>query len=142
MRLRDRRPEQVDINLTALIDVVFLLLIFFMVSTTFDKFSEIQISLPEADGEAVVQEPQMVELVIGATGDYFLDGQQVVRNDAETLRRALEPLAAQADDLPLVINADANTPHQAVITAMDAARKVGLVRISFVTKEPSPGTGD
>lgn len=142
MRLRQRRPEQVDINLTALIDVVFLLLIFFMVSTTFDKFTELQISLPEADGETVVHEPLMIELTIGAGGDYFLDGQQVVKNDAETLRRALEPLAAQASDLTLVINADARTPHQAVITAMDAARKVGLMRISFVTKEPTPGTGE
>lgn len=142
MRLRQRQPEQVDINMTALIDVVFLLLIFFMVSTTFDKFTELQITLPEADGEQVVQEPRMVELSISANGDYFLDGQQVLNGDPATLRRVLEALDAVEQDLPLVINADARTPHQAVITAMDVARQVGMVRISFVTKEPAPGAGD
>ena len=136
MNLRPRRRDAVDINLTALIDVVFLLLIFFMVSTTFDRFSELQIQLPEADGQPVENERQLLELVIDAEGRYYLDRQQVLNSELDTLRRALAKVAPKARDVPLVINADARTPHQAVITAMDAARQIGLVQISFVIKEP------
>ncbi len=137
MNLRPRPRERIEINLTALIDVVFLLLIFFMVSTTFDRFSELQIKLPEADGEVSESEPRLLELVIDADGRYYLDRQQVISTELDTLKRALAKVAPEARDVPLVINADARTPHQAVITAMDAARQIGLVQISFVIKEPA-----
>ncbi len=137
MNLRPRPRERIEINLTALIDVVFLLLIFFMVSTTFDRFSELQIKLPEADGEVSESEPRLLELVIDADGRYYLDRQQVISTELDTLKRALVKVAPEARDVPLVINADARTPHQAVITAMDAARQIGLVQISFVIKEPA-----
>ena len=136
MNLRPRPRERIEINLTALIDVVFLLLIFFMVSTTFDRFAELQIKLPEADGEMAEAEPSMLELVIDAEGRYYIDREQVLNTDLETLKRALSRTAPEGRDVPLVINADARTPHQSVITAMDAARQIGLVQISFVIKEP------
>ncbi len=137
MNLRPRPRERIEINLTALIDVVFLLLIFFMVSTTFDRFSELQIQLPEADGEVSESQPELLELVIDAEGRYYIDRQQVLNTELETLKRALGKVAPESRDVPLVINADARTPHQSVITAMDAARQVGLVQISFVIKEPA-----
>jgi biopolymer transport protein ExbD len=136
LNLRSRPRERIEINLTALIDVVFLLLIFFMVSTTFDRFSELQIQLPEADGEVAESEPRVLELVIDAEGRYYLDREQVLNSELDTLKRALAKRAPAARDQPLVINADARTPHQAVITAMDAARQIGLMQISFVIKEP------
>jgi biopolymer transport protein ExbD len=136
LNLRSRPRERIEINLTALIDVVFLLLIFFMVSTTFDRFSELQIQLPEADGEVAESEPRVLELVIDAEGRYYLDREQVLNSELDTLKRALAKRAPAGRDQPLVINADARTPHQAVITAMDAARQIGLLQISFVIKEP------
>ncbi|MDX1594545.1 MAG: biopolymer transporter ExbD [Gammaproteobacteria bacterium] len=140
MNLRPRPRDRIEINLTALIDVVFLLLIFFMVSTTFDRFSELKIQLPEADGEVVDEEPAQLELVIDADGRYYIDRQQVLNTELETLKRALAKVAPESRDVPLVINADARTPHQSVITAMDAARRIGLVQISFVIKEPEEAT--
>ncbi|RLA31027.1 MAG: biopolymer transporter ExbD [Gammaproteobacteria bacterium] len=140
MNLRPRPRERIEINLTSLIDVVFLLLIFFMVSTTFDRFSELQIKLPEADGEMAESDPSVLELVIDSDGRYYIDREQVLNTELETLKRALAKTAPAGRDVPLVINADARTPHQAVITAMDAARQIGLMQISFVIKEPGEAT--
>jgi biopolymer transport protein ExbD len=141
LKLRGRRRDHVEISLTALIDVVFLLLIFFMVSTTFDRFSELQIVLPEADGEVAAEQRDTLELVIDADGRYYIDRNQVLNSGIETLMRALRSAMGDNTDQPLVINADARTPHQAVITAMDAARRIGLVQVSFVIKEPA-ATGE
>jgi len=133
-----RRDRTVEVSLTALIDVVFLLLIFFMVSTTFDRFAELQIVLPEADGEVAGNDREQLELVIDSEGRYYLGEEQVLNSELETLKRALLLVAPDPPNRwPLVINADARTPHQAVITAMDAARQVGLEQISFVIKEPA-----
>jgi len=140
LNLRPRPRERIEINLTSLIDVVFLLLIFFMVSTTFDRFSELQIKLPEADGEMAESDPSVLELVIDSDGRYYIDREQVLNTELETLKRALAKTAPAGRDVPLVINADARTPHQAVITAMDAARQIGLMQISFVIKEPGEAT--
>ncbi|HEY5719624.1 MAG TPA: biopolymer transporter ExbD [Gammaproteobacteria bacterium] len=138
MNLRARRRDRaVDVNLTALIDVVFLLLIFFMVSTTFDRFAELQIVLPEADGEVAESGRKALELVIDGDGRYYLGDQQVLNSELDTLKRALARVAGDDREQPLVINADASTPHQAVIRAMDAARQIGIVQISFVIKEPA-----
>ncbi|MGD8581421.1 MAG: biopolymer transporter ExbD [Gammaproteobacteria bacterium] len=137
MNLRpDRSDERVDINLTPLIDVVFLLLIFFMVSTTFDRHTKLKVELPEASAK-MQQQPQEepVVLAIDAKGNYFIDDRQLVNTKLDTLKIALQKTVADRKDVSLVLRADARTPHQAVVRAMDAASQLGLTRLSIATIE-------
>ncbi|NBC12364.1 MAG: biopolymer transporter ExbD [Gammaproteobacteria bacterium] len=134
MNLRPRRREPPDINLTPLIDVVFLLLIFFMVSTTFNDDARLRLTLPEADGEpAQAGELDLLELVVDVSGRFYVDGGEVLGTDVGTLRRALEEATAgpEAADRPVLIRADAKTPHQAVMTALDALGQLGIQRVAF-----------
>lgn len=131
MNLRPRRSEEPEINLTPLIDVVFLMLIFFMVSTTFQREANLRVVLPEASAQPVPMQADVVEITINAAGDYFIDGEATVNRQRKTLRLALEPLADA--DPPLVIRADAKTPHQAVVTAMEAAGEAGFSRVNIAT---------
>ncbi len=133
MNFRPRRNESPEVNITPLIDVVFLLLIFFMVSTTFRHHFEISLDLPRASSEQPAA-PAKVELAIDAEGHYYLDGRRLVNQRLETLERALARIAEADPKTPLVIAADGRTPHQAVITAMDAARRAGLTRLTFATR--------
>jgi len=134
MRLGHRRRDAPEVNLTPLIDVVFLLLIFFMVSTTFEQASQLEIELPEASAEPRQQQPESIDLSIDASGRYFVNGRALVNGQVETLRRALEGEAGADSDRVLVINADLRTSHQAVVTAMDAASQAGLVHLRFATR--------
>lgn len=138
MRFRRKQPEEVSVNLTPLIDVVFLLLIFFMVSTTFTKETHLQIDLPEAsaDEEAGSVEPQTVDLVIDIDGQYSVNGQSLINSQPETLRRAIIDQIADNRELPFIISADAKTPHQAVVTAMDVAGQLGFASLSITTQKP------
>ena len=132
MNLRPRKREQPDINLAPLIDVVFLLLLFFMVSTTFNDDARLRLQLPQADGEpASSDELDSVEVVIDANGRFYVDDQQVLDTSAKTLRQALVGAVGSRPELPLLIKADAKTPHQAVMTALDAASQLGMTRIAF-----------
>jgi biopolymer transport protein ExbD len=133
MQFRRRREEEVTITLTPLIDVVFLLLIFFMVSTTFDKTSELEIELPEASAEPVEAPPRALEVVVNAQGTYFINGQQVTGTTIDALLRALVRTVGQDRDMPVILRADATTPHQAVVTAMDAVSQLGMNRLSIAT---------
>jgi biopolymer transport protein ExbD len=136
MNLRpDRRDERVDVNLTPLIDVVFLLLIFFMVSTTFDRHANLKVELPEASAKKEQQVDEPVVLSIDAKGNYFINDRQLVNTTLETLKTALQKTVADKKDVSLVLRADANTPHQAVVRAMDAASQLGLTRLSIATIE-------
>lgn len=135
MNLRQPRREDPDISLTPLIDVVFLLLIFFMVSTTFTRESEISVDLPEASAQATENEQHPIELTIDVSGNYYVNQKQVVNNQMTTLMKALELAMGGKDQPALIISADGRTPHQAVITAMDAARQLGIVSLSLATKE-------
>jgi biopolymer transport protein ExbD len=127
------RPEP-DVNLTPLIDVVFLLLIFFMVSTSFVKQSQITIRLPEAESTAMVGEPpEQIDIMITEQGTYLVNGRELINNRAETIRNALQRVSAGDTSLPLTISADANARHQHVVTAMDVAGRLGFVRISIAT---------
>lgn len=135
MRFSRQRPEEVSVNLTPLIDVVFLLLIFFMVSTTFTKETQLEIDLPSANGNVQEKPVEYVEIQISAAGAYLLNGEPIGISTESGLRAALELLDARAGNTPLVIAADANTPHQAVVTAMDVAGQLGYTRLSIVTKE-------
>ena len=137
MNLRPRRPEPPDINLTPLIDVVFLLLIFFMVSTTFKEDARIQLRLPEAQGEEVpAEEAKSLVILIDRAGTFYVNDRQVVDTRLATLRKAIAGAAGAARDLPVILKADAGTPHQSVMTAMDAASQLGLVRFSFAATRP------
>jgi len=126
-------PEDLELNLTPLIDVVFLLLIFFMVSTTFQKESEISLQLPRASDSAVPDVADTVEVVINAAGTFYLNDRELVQDDVVTLQNALYEMSGGDRDMPLTIRADAQTPHQSVVTVMDAAARLGMLRMSIAT---------
>jgi biopolymer transport protein ExbD len=134
MNLRSAPKEPVDINLTPLIDVVFLLLIFFMVSTTFNRESELSIELPAASAEARERQPESIEVAIDAQGRYYVNGRPLLNTQSNTVLRALESAAGENESPPIIISADAKTPHQAVVQIMDAARELGFVRLTFATR--------
>lgn len=137
MNLRpERSDERVDINLTPLIDVVFLLLIFFMVSTTFDRHARLKVELPEASAKKEQQQQdEPLVLSIDAKGNYFINDRQLVNTALDTLKTALQKSVGDRKDVSLVLRADAKTPHQAVVRAMDAASQLGLTRLSIATIE-------
>jgi len=133
--MKFNRPptEELELNLTPLIDVVFLLLIFFMVSTTFQKETEISLQLPKATDAEVAAPVERIEIVINAVGKYFIDDQEVVRGDVISLQNALYKVSGGQRDIPITIRADAQVPHQAVVTAMDAAGQLGMLKITIAT---------
>ena len=134
MRLNLRPRTQPEVNMTSLIDVVFLLLIFFMVSTSFVKRSQITISLPEAESTAAVPDvPEQIDIMITETGTYLVNGGELFNNRPETLRNALQKVSGGNHSLPLTISADANARHQYVVTAMDVAGRLGFVQINIAT---------
>lgn len=133
MNLQPSTPDEPEVNLTPLIDVVFLLLIFFMVSTTFEHQSRIQIELPEATAEATKPDDESLEIIIDAQGRFFLGEEQVVNTELKTLKGAISKTVGEREGIPVIIRADAKTPHQAVITALDATSQLGLTRISLAT---------
>lgn len=135
MNLKPDRSDNIDLNLTPLIDVVFLLLIFFMVSTTFDQQSKLKIDLPEASASKSEQQPDAVVIAIDARGRYFINDRQLVNSQLDTLKAALLKTVGDKRDTPLVLRADAKTPHRSVVTAMDAAAQLGLTRLSIATLE-------
>ncbi|MCW7553418.1 biopolymer transporter ExbD [Endozoicomonas gorgoniicola] len=137
MKFRRQTQEEVSVNLTPLIDVVFLLLIFFMVSTTFTRETRLAIDLPEASGEVQEQVRKQVEIVIGKDGDFSVNGNSLVNSRLETLKTALGKVSDGDSTLPLVITADANTPYQSVVTAMDAAGQLGFANLSMTTRKPA-----
>ncbi|OOC10523.1 ExbD/TolR family protein [Thioalkalivibrio halophilus] len=126
--------EEPGVNLTPLIDVVFLLLIFFMVSTTFDRHADIDITLPSADREAEqVDDRAWIDIVVDADGRYFVDGRELVNRRVETLEQVLgEVLEARGDD-PVVIRADASASHQSVVRALDVVGRLGVSAVSIAT---------
>ena len=135
MKFRRHPREELELNLTPLIDVVFLLLIFFMVSTTFQKESEISLQLPKASDTAEETKTDTLEVVINAAGRFYVNDQELVKSDAESVKAALHKVTGGNRDIPLIIRADAQTPHQAVVTAMDAAGQMGMLRMSIATSQ-------
>lgn len=134
MKLNLRARTQPEVNLTSLIDVVLLLLIFFMVSTSFVKQSQITIRLPEADSATVVEEvPEQIDIMITEAGTYLVNGRELINSRPETIRNALRKVSAGNNSMPLTISADANARHQHVVTAMDIAGRLGFVQISIAT---------
>jgi biopolymer transport protein ExbD len=137
MNFRKGLSDEVEINLTPLIDVVFLLLIFFMVTTTFDRDAKIKINLPTTSNAATAPtKNDTLELLIDNQGKYFIDGREILNNKPETLFRAMtQVLDQRGKNPPLVISADANANYQSVVTAMDIAGRLGLTNFSMATTQ-------
>jgi biopolymer transport protein ExbD len=130
-----KKDDDVDINLTPLIDIVFLLLIFFMVSTSFDRYANLKVKLPEASNKAQQHTGEPLVISIDAKGTFFVNQRQVVNTSMETLKAAIKKTVGDRKDVTVLLRADANTPHHSVVRAMDAAAQLGLVRISIATVE-------
>ena len=140
MKFRSEERDAPEIGLTPLIDVVFLLLIFFMVSTTFERSSELNIELPAASAIANDPGAAVIDVVIDSGGGVRVEGLALASPDTASVRRALAAAAKGLDAPPVIISADARTPHQSVVTVMDAARAAGLRKLTFAarrTAEPS-----
>ncbi|HKL50302.1 MAG TPA: biopolymer transporter ExbD [Wenzhouxiangellaceae bacterium] len=135
MRLQTEQDEEPEINLTSLIDVVFLLLIFFMVSATFERQALLRVQLPEAATAERETLPERVELVITETGDYFVGDNMLADQRRDTLRLALSQAFADRPEALLVIRADSMAQHGLVVRAMDAASAEGITRLTIATVE-------
>lgn len=140
MRLSLRPRQQPEVNLTSLIDVVLLLLIFFMVSTSFVRQSQISIRLPETETQTLVEEtPQSIEVMITETGTFLINGRELINNRPETIRNGLRKVSGGDSTVPLTISADANAKHQFVVTAMDVAGRLGFTQINIATVDDPTG---
>lgn len=136
MNFRTKKRDDVSVDLTPLIDVVFLLLIFFMVSTTFTKETHLEIDLPESSAEATSsEEVELIEIVVNASGGYAINGKNLINNKLDTLKRAIQKTSNGKSDLPMVITADASVAHEYVVRAMDAAGQLGFTKLSITTKQ-------
>ncbi len=137
MKYRRQDHKNPRVNLTPLIDTVFLLLIFFMMTTTFNKESQLSINLPEVAGEQPVEQQKPIRIIINANGNYALNDieHSLINSKLDTLERALGKLIKNQSDLPLLISADEQAPHYAVMRAMEAARNLGITRISFEAQQ-------
>lgn len=137
MNLRPRKRQEPEVNITSLIDVVFLMLIFFMVSTTFEKESAVRVDLPKASNQAQAAEEQTVEVTVNAAGEYFINRVAVINRDPETLKAAITEHSGGDNQHPFIIRADAKAPHQAVVTVMDVAGQLGFSKVSIPTARPT-----
>jgi biopolymer transport protein ExbD len=134
MKLQSRPREEPDINLTSLIDVVLLLLVFFMVSTSFVRESAIMLNLPQASDSITTEtQPDILEITVTAAGTYLVGGRTLVNTQPATLRRAILEISEGREGMPVIIRADAEARHQAVVTAMDVVGRLGHNDISIAT---------
>ena len=138
MRFPRRNRDALEINLTPLIDVVFLLLIFFMVSTTFTKETQLLIELPESSIEETSLEEQVVDISISKRGSIAVNRRLVFDADLDSLVAAITEVSGTKNTVPIVISADAETPHQSVVMVMDAAGRLGFTKIKISTKHVQP----
>ncbi|HBK55267.1 MAG TPA: biopolymer transporter ExbD [Xanthomonadales bacterium] len=135
---RTSGTEEPEISLTSLIDVVFILIIFFVVTTRFDPRAALELKLPNASAPALVEPLPPLELLVDADGRYYLDGKEVLGQGIDALSKALTAHPGEPETTPVVLRADARSSHQAVVTALDALGRRGFVRISIAT---TPETG-
>jgi len=137
MRLQSRSRDEPEINVISLVDVLLVLVLFFMVSTSFLRETEISLQLPEATTEKNIDVPsEALEIIVTQKGSYLVNGRELVNNERRTLRAAIERLIGAKRDMPVFIRADATATHQAVITAMDVAGQLGFVKINIATVTP------
>jgi len=142
MKLRPSSRDEPEINLTSLIDVVLLLLVFFMITTSFVRESELSIRLPEVDSEgSLIADVKSLEITVTARGSYLVNDRALVDSQPATLQAAIRKLMPDLDAETVTISADAQAQHQAVVTAMDVVGRLGFVNISIATVTAS-GQGD
>lgn len=136
MRIRDHRADdEPEISLVPLIDVILVMIIFFVVTATFDARSVIQLELPRATGEQV-EATQPLVVLVNADGRYFVDDREVLRNDVDSLKATISEVAGSERERPVMLRADARTPYQAVVTVYDALGQLGFRRIMTATASP------
>jgi len=128
-----RVPDEPEINLVSLIDVVFCIIIFLVVTTTFDQRSALKLVLPTSQANSEVDPGEPLTVIVDADGRYFVGNNEVLKRDVASLKEAIAQVAGTDRKRPVVLRADARTPHQAVITAMDALGQVGFTKISIAT---------
>ena len=136
MKFKRSLKADVHIDLTSLIDVVFILLLFFMLSTSFSRSTSLIVNLPEANGEIVTEGPLHIDVTVDRAGGFAVNGRRLANNDVTTLMQAVTELSEGDISLPITITADAETTHQAVVTAMDAVAQLGFTKLSIATREP------
>ncbi|HEY8357423.1 MAG TPA: biopolymer transporter ExbD [Ramlibacter sp.] len=134
MNFRPRTRDEPEINLIPFIDVLLVVLIFLMLTTTYSKFTEMQLRLPVADTEAQRDYPKEVIVAVAADGRYMINKQAIAGRSTEELSTALAEAAKAGKDSVVIISADATATHQSVITVMEAARRIGLTQITFATQ--------
>jgi biopolymer transport protein ExbD len=134
MNFRKRPPEEPEINLIAFIDVLLVVLIFLMLSTTYSKFTELQVSLPVADAEKTRDYPREIIVAVAADGRYAVNRKAVDGRSVEVLAAELRAAAAESNDAVVIVSADATAAHQSVVNVLDAARRAGLPRLTFATQ--------
>lgn len=141
MNLRSiTRQDEPELNVISLVDVVLLLLIFFMVSTTFVDEARLELKLPQASKEpAAAQKQDPIEVAVTASGEYRVNGQTLINTSAATLAAAISKVAGEKRDLPITIRADGRATHQSVITAMDVLGRLGFRSVSIATINESRG---
>ena len=145
VKFKRRVRDELAINITPLIDVVFLLLIFFMVTTTFNRETRLLVNLPEANSEPADPQTNQIEILVARDGNYSINGRVLVNNRIETLIEGLELESGGDRSLPILLVADAEATHQSVVTAMDGIGQSGFTRLSIATQrsqvtEPTPGS--
>ena len=129
-RTKDQEPE---LNLIPLIDVIFVLIIFFVATTTFNQRSTMKLQLPTAQAVAKPELGEPLNVIVDAEGHYFIGENEVLKSDVGSLKEAIVAVAGQDRSMPVILRADARTPHQSVITAMDALGQLGFVKLSIAT---------
>jgi biopolymer transport protein ExbD len=138
MRLRVKRPDELELNLISLVDVVLLLVIFFMLSTTFIQDTHLRVELPEAGASTTERSVHPITVTISAQGSYRVNDRALVNNERATLSAALRQVAAGNTRQPLTIRADARATHQSVVTAMDVAARQGFKQVNIATVSQHP----
>ncbi len=133
MRLQAKRPEDPELNLISLVDVVLLLVIFFMLSTTFVKDAHLRVQLPEAGASSYEETRRPIVITITAQGSYRVNERALVNNRRETLHAGLRQVAGESRARPVTIRADARATHQSVVTAMDVAARLGFTQVNIAT---------
>jgi biopolymer transport protein ExbD len=137
MKLQNRSRDELEVSVVSLVDVLLVLVLFLMVSTTFMRETKISLQLPEATAEVrAATNDDKLDIMITKAGSYLVNGRELVNNERRTLRAAIERLTGEKRDLPVFIRADAAATHQAVVTAMDVAGQLGFVKLNIATVTP------
>jgi len=135
MKISANKPEEPDVNLTPMIDVVFLLLLFFMVSTSFIRESSLKVDLPQATGQAIPEQDLAIDIIINADGQFIINEVTLDSPSSEQLSAHLKQAVGENEDPHIIISADANAEYQNIVTAMDISQQLGYTRLTLATRQ-------